>query len=58
VNKYRQRWNCHILFVVEANVFAHNSSYNPAEPVGALAQWTADVIKNRYLKNSGPVLSA
>jgi len=58
VNKYLQSWDCHNLFVVGANVFPHNSSYNPTGPVGALAYWTADAIKNRYLKNPGPLVPA
>ena len=58
VNKYLQSWDCHNLFVVGANVFAHNSSYNPTGPVGALAYWTADAIKNRYVKNPGPLVQA
>jgi len=58
VNKYLQSWDCHNLFVVGANVFAHNSSYNPTGPVGALAYWTADAIKNRYIKNPGPLVQA
>src|SRR5260221_14680318 len=58
VNKYLQSWDCHNLFVVGANVFAHNAAYNPTGPVGALAYWTADAIKNRYLKNPAPLVSA
>jgi gluconate 2-dehydrogenase alpha chain len=34
-------------------VYAHNASYNPTGPVGALAYWTADAIKKRYVKNPG-----
>jgi gluconate 2-dehydrogenase alpha chain len=58
VNKYLQSWDCHNLFVVGANVFPHNASYNPTGPVGALAYWTADAIKNRYIKNPGPLVQA
>lgn len=58
LNKYLQSWDCHNLFVVGANVFPHNSAYNPTGPVGALAYWTADAIKNRYLKNPGPLVQA
>ena len=58
VNKYLQSWDCHNLFVIGANVFPHNASYNPTGPVGALAYWTADAIKNRYLKNPGPLVLA
>jgi gluconate 2-dehydrogenase alpha chain len=57
LNKYLQSWDCHNLFVVGANVFPHNSVYNPTGPVGALAYWTADAIKNRYMKNPGPLVS-
>jgi len=58
VNKYLQSWDCHNLFTVGANVFAHNASYNPTGPVGALAYWTADAIKNRYVKSPGPLVPA
>jgi gluconate 2-dehydrogenase alpha chain len=58
LNKYLQSWDCHNLFVVGANVFPHNSSYNPTGPVGALAYWTADAIKTRYMKNPGPLVHA
>ena len=58
LNKYLQSWDCHNLFVVGANVFPHNASYNPTGPVGALAYWTADAIKNRYMKNPGPLVHA
>ena len=58
VNKYLQNWDYHNLFVVGANVFPHNSAYNPTGPVGALAYWTADAIKNQYLKNPGRLVSA
>ncbi len=58
VNKYCQSWDCHNLFVLGAGVFPHNSAYNPTGPVGALAYWTADAIKNRYLKNQAPLVSA
>ena len=53
VNKYLQSWDAHNLFTVGANVFVHNASYNPTGPVGALAYWMADAIKNRYVKNPG-----
>ena len=58
VNKYLQSWDCHNLFTVGANVFPHNASYNPTGPVGALAYWTADAIKNRYIKSLGPLVQA
>jgi gluconate 2-dehydrogenase alpha chain len=57
LNKYLQSWDYHNLFVVGANVFPHNASYNPTGPVGALAYWTADAIK-RYSKNPAALVSA
>lgn len=51
VNKYCQSWDAHNLFIMGASVFPHNSAYNPTGPVGALAYWAADAIKNRYIKN-------
>ncbi|HEY6822771.1 MAG TPA: GMC family oxidoreductase [Burkholderiales bacterium] len=58
VNKYLQSWDCHNVFTVGANVFPHNASYNPTGPVGALAYRAADTLKQRYLKNPGPLVSA
>jgi gluconate 2-dehydrogenase alpha chain len=58
VNRYLQSWDCHNLFVIGANAFPHNSSYNPTGPVGALSFWAADAIKNRYIKNPGPLVQA
>jgi len=34
-----------------ASAFPHNSGYNPTGPVGALAYWAADAIREKYLKN-------
>jgi len=58
VNRYLQSWQYHNLFTVGANVFPHNSSYNPTGPVGALTYWMLDAIKNRYLKSPGPLVQA
>ena len=56
VNKYLQSWDCHNLFVMGAGVFPHNAAYNPTGPVGALAYWAADAIRNRYIKNPGSLV--
>jgi gluconate 2-dehydrogenase alpha chain len=58
VNKYLQSWQAHNLFVIGANVFPHNSAYNPTGPVGALAYWTADAITKTYMKKPGPLVAA
>ena len=56
VNKYCQSWDAHNLFVTGASLFPHNSAYNPTGPIGALSYWTADAIKNRYVKNPGSLV--
>lgn len=53
VNRYLQSWDVSNVFVAGASAFPQNSSKNPTGPVGALAFWAADAIKNRYLKNPG-----
>jgi gluconate 2-dehydrogenase alpha chain len=58
VNKYLQSWQLHNLFVLGAGVFPHNAAYNPTGPVGALAYWAADAIKNQYARAPGPLVQA
>ena len=58
MNKYCQSWDADNLFVMGASLFPQNASYNPTGPVGALAYWTADAIKKRYLKSPGPLVPA
>ncbi|WP_431280650.1 GMC family oxidoreductase [Humitalea sp. 24SJ18S-53] len=56
VNKYLQSWDLHNLFVMGASAFPHNSAYNPTGPVGAMAYWTAEAIKTRYMRAPGPMV--
>jgi gluconate 2-dehydrogenase alpha chain len=56
VNRYCQSWDVHNVFIPGgASVFPQNHGYNPTGTVGALAYWTADAIKTRYLRNPGPL---
>jgi gluconate 2-dehydrogenase alpha chain len=55
VNRYCQSWDVPNVFVVGASNYPQNSSYNPTLTLGALIYWTADALKNRYLKNPGPL---
>jgi gluconate 2-dehydrogenase alpha chain len=57
VNKYLQSWDVPNLFVVGASAFPQIPSFNPTGTVGALAYYTADAIKTRYLKNPGPLVT-
>ena len=56
LNKYLQSWDVANVFVMGASAFPHNSGYNPTGPVGALAYWAADAIRERYLKNPRPLV--
>jgi gluconate 2-dehydrogenase alpha chain len=56
VNRYLQCWDVHNVFVMGACAFPQNAGYNPTGTVGALTYWAADAIKNRYLKNPGPLV--
>ncbi|MGO4567616.1 GMC family oxidoreductase [Rhizobium sp. 2YAF20] len=58
VNRYLQHWQVPNLFVVGSSAFPHNSGYNPTGTVSALALWSADAIKNQYLKHPGPLVQA
>lgn len=56
VNRYLQSWDVHNVFVMGACAFPQNPGYNPTGTVAALTYWAADAIKNRYLKNPGPLV--
>ncbi|WP_321815340.1 MULTISPECIES: GMC family oxidoreductase [unclassified Paraburkholderia] len=56
VNKYLQSWDVSNVFVLGASVFAHGIGYNPTGLVGGLAYWAAANIRERYLKNPGPMV--
>ncbi len=58
LNKYLQVWDVPNVFVMGASVFPQNAGKNPTGPVGALAYWAADAIKNQYLKSPGPLMHA
>jgi gluconate 2-dehydrogenase alpha chain len=54
LNRYCQSWDVSNVFVPGgASVFPQNHGYNPTDTVGALAYWTADAIRARYLKSPG-----
>jgi gluconate 2-dehydrogenase alpha chain len=56
LNRYCQSWDVSNVFVTGASAFPHNSGYNPTGPVGALAYWIADAIRDKYLKQPGPLI--
>jgi len=58
VNRYLQSWDVSNLFVMGASSFPQNAGYNPTGTVCALAYWSADAIRNQYLKNPRPLVDA
>jgi len=58
LNRYLQSWDVHNLFVMGASAFPQNIGYNPTGLVGALAYFSADAIKTKYMKNPGPLVAA
>jgi gluconate 2-dehydrogenase alpha chain len=57
VNRFLQAWDVPNLFVVGASAFPQNAGYNPSGTVGALAYLCARAIRDRYLKQPGPLAS-
>jgi len=58
VNRYLQHWDVPNLFVMGSSAFPQNAGYNPTGTIGALTYWVADAIRNKYLKNPGPLVQA
>jgi gluconate 2-dehydrogenase alpha chain len=58
INRYLQSWDVPNLFIMGASAFPQNPGYNPTGTVAALAFWSAKAIRERYLKNPGPLVSA
>jgi gluconate 2-dehydrogenase alpha chain len=58
VNRYLQSWDVHNVFVTGSSAFPQNIGYNPTGLVGALAYWSAKAIREKYLTNPGPLVSA
>jgi gluconate 2-dehydrogenase alpha chain len=58
LNRYLQSWDVSNLFVMGASAFPQNAGYNPTGTVAALAYWSAAAIRERYLKNPGPLVHA
>ncbi|HEY0418281.1 MAG TPA: GMC family oxidoreductase [Acetobacteraceae bacterium] len=57
-NRFGQTWDVPNVFVTGTALFPQNASYNPTNTVGALAYWTAAAIRDRYLRNPGPLVPA
>ncbi|HEY3730793.1 MAG TPA: GMC family oxidoreductase [Steroidobacteraceae bacterium] len=58
VNRYLQSWDVPNLFVMGASNFPQNAGYNPTGTLAALAYWSAEAIRSKYLKSPGPLVHA
>ena len=58
INRYLQSWDVPNLFVTGASGFPQNAGYNPTGTLCALAFWSAKAIREKYLKNPGPLVHA
>jgi gluconate 2-dehydrogenase alpha chain len=56
VNRYLQSWDVSNVFVIGASAYPQNASWNPTGTLGALTYWAVDALKNKYLKNPGPLV--
>ena len=58
LNRYLQSWDVHNVFVPGGNAFPQNFQANPTALIGALTLFSAQAIKDLYLKNPGPLVQA
>ncbi|MCK8787849.1 GMC family oxidoreductase [Roseomonas sp. NAR14] len=58
LNRYCQSWDVSNVFVTGASLFPQNAGYNPTGTVGALAFWLVAALRDRYLRNPGPLVQA
>ncbi len=56
VNKHLQSWDVPNLFVVGGSAYPQNAAVGPTETIGMLACWTADGIKEIYMKRPGQLM--
>ena len=56
LNRYLQSWDVHNVFVPGASAFPQGLGYNPTGLIAALSYWSAHTIRDKYLKNPGPLV--
>ncbi|PZX15268.1 gluconate 2-dehydrogenase alpha chain [Palleronia aestuarii] len=57
-NKYNQSWDLPNLFLMGAGNFPQNPGYNPTGTVAALAYHSMQAVRERYLRDPGPLVQA
>jgi gluconate 2-dehydrogenase alpha chain len=58
LNRYLQSWDVHNVFAVGSSVFPVGIGYNPTGLACALTYWSAKAIREQYLKDPRPLVSA
>ena len=58
INRYSQSWDLPNLFIYGASAFPQNIGYNPTGLLAGLAYFSADKLRNAYLKSPGPLVSS
>lgn len=56
-NKYGQVWDTPNVFVTGATLYPQNPGMNPTGPLCALAYYTAEALKDRYVDAPGELLA-
>jgi gluconate 2-dehydrogenase alpha chain len=58
INKYSQSWDVSNLFVYGASAFPQNIGYNPTGLLAGLAYYSAEKLRDSYLKTPGRLVDA
>jgi gluconate 2-dehydrogenase alpha chain len=57
INRYSQSWDVSNLFVYGASAFPQNLGYNPTGLLAGLAYFSAEKLRDEYLKSPGPLVA-
>jgi gluconate 2-dehydrogenase alpha chain len=58
INRYSQSWDVSNLFIYGASAFPQNLGYNPTGLLAGLAYFSAEKLRDEYLKSPGPLVAA
>jgi gluconate 2-dehydrogenase alpha chain len=58
INRYSQSWDVSNLFIYGASAFPQNIGYNPTGLLAGLAYFSANKLRESYVKSPGPLVDA